>query len=190
MSNRANRSVFHPVTESGDATSVKQWHTHPVYHLRRTMRSFRPIFVSVIVALVAIAQQMCCCAVGPMVHDSCMKSTPEAGHRCCHHDPDHDSASGLQTSSEHDHPTHHDCDCRHLRTLIPLETKVRLVVDGDGDPAAFGSCSPTGAWWFAALCPEFDSHTARARAGPWPGTALPPIVAARTPLAQRVLLTI
>lgn len=154
------------------------------------MPGLRPILVSVIVALVATAQQLCCCVVAPEGPLSIGSAQSGSKHLCCDH-------SGNRHDSDHrDHhddgggPAHHDCDCRVARTLIPVENKARLFGDGDGEPASFGVLPIDGAWWITAMCAGCCTGSAMARAGPWPPGDHLPRGRTCTPLAQRVLLTI
>lgn len=150
----------------------------------------RSIFVVVAICIASLAQQWCCCALGPTMDFCLSRSDGVRSSECCPH-----SAS---SSRDHHHdddshhgpgPGHHDCDCHEARLFVPVKAETRLESD---ERVTFGSLPLHLPSFMSKASADLASapdklSTTRGIWGSSPGgRAGPPL----TPLGQRVLLTV
>lgn len=140
------------------------------------MPTLRVIFITLVLALFAMGQQVCCCLMTPAAN-ALLGQHAAAGHGCCSHHETDQASDAVPVHS----PADHDCDCRLSRLVALTDVKPRLAMD-----------LPAPVWVFAAVgvdashgLPAFGGRAFHDHA-----TALHASGPPRTPLAQRVLLTI
>lgn len=150
----------------------------------------RSIFVVVAICIASLAQQWCCCALGPTMDFCLSRSDGVSPSECCPHSAPSSRDHHHDDDSHHGpHPGHHDCECHETRLFVSAKAETRL---DSVERVTFGSLPLHLPSFMAKATADHASALAQrlAKGGVWGsspgGRAGPPL----TPLGQRVLLTV